>query len=161
MLLSLLLWMQFIWLQKCHDGKNGDWNLNCIEHQFSGWSCKPCVDCDGNPCGKYWSTHVGKAPLYPYAALGDGQCDSGRAFHRESHRHSRAATNRPNWNCEAFKYDLFVLLCSSFYLEWHFLMMLMCNGVWFLTLLLFGMCRRWSVCGCASLYWYFYPFFVK
>ena len=97
--------MQFILLQKCHDGKTGDWNLNCIEHQFSGWSCKPCVDCDGTPCDKYWTAQVGEPPLFAHAMLGNGQCDQGQPFDGGS----SAPQKRLNWKCEEFKFDLFVL----------------------------------------------------
>ena len=104
-ILSILTCHAFI-SQICHDGIGSYWNLNCAEHQYSGWSCRPCVDCDGTACGDYWSNKTGAFPMFASAKLGDGQCDYGQAI---AMSYDNSPAKHLNWNCEAFKFDLFVL----------------------------------------------------
>ena len=124
--------------QECFDGIETDWNLNCLEHQFSGWSCDtPCVDCDGTPCGDYWISKLGTSPLYAVATLGDGTCDYGQESEDADDGPDEdfggsggfrgpkgsagprikfipdAVPNHLNWNCEKFKFDLYVLFSMS------------------------------------------------
>ena len=92
--------------QTCYD-RNSNMNLNCLEHQFSGWSCKPCVDCDGTPCGEYWLNKTAAFPMYSFAKLGDSECDYGQAI---AMSYDNSPQKHLNWNCEEFKFDMFVLL---------------------------------------------------
>ena len=129
--------------QECHDGIYSDFNLNCIEHQFSGWSCRPCVDCDGTECGEYWSNQKGSFPLYAFATLGDGQCDSGQESDDKDFKGGKKWRNDDlelnennevpyhlNWNCEEFKFDLCVLLVC---LVIYFMVIMPSNGALFLV----------------------------